>query len=309
LARQLDGEDSVKAYWTPARLKNLTNGKKWLLTPESAPDLLLAIGLMRDDGIISRDHVKKLAQVNHMVSLLRPQLEDLKARHKPIRVFDACCGTSYLSLAIAYICNSIWDHPCLVLGLDLNEKVIATSKYRAERLGLEAVTRFVAGKVGSIPLAELFEEEFQSSGRPHLVVSLHACDQASDYAIAAALRAEADVIALAPCCHAELARVWQSLSDREHPLAPIFQTGNIRREIASHMTDMLRILQIRGKGYEVTATEFVASEHTPKNRMILAERRGRYHTPSIRDYERLVREIGGKELILADLLRDVGQDA
>ncbi len=296
----------IKTYWTPDRLKNLTNGKNWLVTPESAPDLLTAIGLMRSDGVISRDHVRKLAQVNHMVSLIRPQLEELRTRHSVVRVFDACCGTSYLSLTVAYILQKVWKHPSLVLGLDMNPKVIATSEHRAKELGLDQVIKFVTGKVGESPIADLFGKEFgeESAGRPHLLISLHACDQASDYAIAAGVKAEADILALAPCCHGELSRIWQNLPKGDSPLTPVFQTPNVRREVAAHLTDMLRMLLVRSRGYEVTATEFVPSEHTPKNRLILAERRGKYHTPSLVAYEKLADEINGKGIALERLLKE-----
>ena len=137
--------------------------------------------------------------------------------------------------------------------------------------------------------------------RPHAVVALHACDTATDDAAAQGIKLKADFIAVAPCCQAELARKWKEFADTGavSPLKAAFHNPHLRREIAAHMTDLARVLILRGHGYEVTTTEFTMSHATPKNTLIMATRRGNYHKESQSEYAEFVRHLGGAEISLA----------
>jgi len=306
-----DQEFTAKAqtYWTDERTIKVTGGRKWLLLPKEAPHLLRVMGLLNADASMSADSLRKFSQVNHMLTLLRPHLEDMATRHPCVTVLDACCGTSFLSLIVTWFYKERLKHPCRVIGIDFNEKVIAASRERAARVGYEDDLKFAAGDLAAIDWPSLFEELFsESPTRPHVAVALHACDTASDHALALGIRLAADVMAVAPCCQGELARRWKSTEQRPgHPFAPIHSSPHFRRALAADLTDVFRTLLTRSRGYEVTPTEFVPSSHTPKNRLLLCVRRGRYLEAAAKEYEQLKNAVGGEGITLEDLLTNQGQ--
>jgi SAM-dependent methyltransferase len=299
----------AKAHWTKEQTTKLIGDKKYPILPGEAPELLRAMGLLNNDASMSADSVRKYQQVNHMLILLLPALEDLAKRHERVFVLDACCGSSFIALAVAWLLIEKWKKPCCVIGIDLNEAVIAKSRERANQLGWGESVRFVAGKVEagawSAALAEQFPElaAAEKPPRPHLLCALHACDTATDYALALGVAVQTDHMAVAPCCQAELAAQWSKLPVCDNPLLPVFQSPNLRRDIAASMTDALRMLLVRSKGYEVTATEFVPSAHTPKNRLLVCTRRGKFHKESQAQYAALKQSLGDATITLEGLLR------
>ncbi len=314
---QLDSEFAAKAahHWTKDREAKVTGGKDWLIKPSESAEVLRAIGLLNADASMAADSVRKFSQINHMLTLLRPVLEDLLARHKQLRVVDACCGTSYLSLLLAWLLRRKWHKDAQIIGIDANAKVIETSQKRAQALGLDDVLRFTTARVGDKPWESIYSELFSVSTdgdgslkvpRPHLVISLHACDTATDHAMAFAVHAKADAMAFAPCCHAELARKWKEVAEAktQHPFSPIFQSPNIRRETAAHFTDAMRMLLLRSRGYEVTATEFVPAAHTVKNRLLLCQRRGQFLKSAGAEFQAMKTALLNTGIALEDLIAD-----
>ncbi len=291
-------EQKIKAHWTKDRLKKLLGGKSWLIKPDGDWQLLQAIGLMSPDGAINHDQLRKLSQINHMVQLLRPSLEDLRQRHTVVNIVDAACGTSALTLTLAWLFKHRWNHQAKIVGVDQNPKVIETSEKRAAAAGLSGETTWVISSLG-----ELQNQKQLPDQRPHLLISLHACDKATDQALWYGLQSKADVIAVAPCCHRELAAYWKVNVSKwpDHPMRVVMNNPQLRHETASHLTDALRVSQVRSLGYEVTTTEFVPSEHTPKNRLILCQRRGLYHKPSQQDFVDLKGALGNPVLELERL--------
>ncbi len=305
----MDQEFAIKcrSWWTPERLQKITGGKNLLLTPPRAPELLRVMGLLNQDGSMSSDNVSKFLQINHMLQLMLPSLEDLRQRFKVVRVFDAGCGNSFLTLLVAWLFRSHWQKECEIIGVDLNTKVIQQSLQRAKTLGYDEFLKFAVAPIADTTWNEVYRSGFQTPEseeipRPHLVTALHACDVATDYALSAAIHRKADVIAVAPCCQAELAQKWKGLPASDHPFHPIFATPNLRREIAAQCTDTFRLLLCRAHGYEVTATEFVPASHTPKNRLMLCVRRGNYLRRAADEYERLKEALGGCAIKLETLL-------
>lgn len=305
-----DFRQKALAHWTPDREAKVTGGRRWPLLPSEAPELLRVLSLLNADGTMSADAMRKFSQVNHMVTLLLPVIEDLMARHKVLRIFDAGCGTSALTLILAWFLKVKKQHPCRLVGMDQSAAVIATSSKRAQALGLEDILRFKVGQLHPSTTLGLFAETFPEDPperkpfRPHLLLGLHACDTATDMALAMGIIGQVDAMAIAPCCHGELARLWKSVNDPAHPFAPVFAAPHIRRETAAHLTDALRMALVRGRGYEVTATEFVPSVHTPKNRLLLAVRRGQFHKDSLEQHERLKGAIGDVTLALEKTLKE-----
>ena len=212
----------------------------------------------------------KYRQVQHYVELLRPLPLWERGR---IRAIDAGCGKASMSLALIAYGREVGTRVDLV-GLDANPSVVETVRGIAERLGYDEAT-FEATTI----------EAYQDDEPVDLLVSLHACDTATDEAIAAGLRLGAESIVVAPCCHRDLARQIRSGSKDA-----VLRHGLLLGRQADIVTDALRATALEALGYRVDVIEFVAAEHTAKNVMIRAvrapspqrERRAR------REYEELV---------------------
>jgi SAM-dependent methyltransferase len=281
-------EARARAHWTAARTQELTRGKDLAVLPGEAPVLLRALGLLAMDGSLPPQQVRKYLQINHMVKLLRPSLEALGARHEVVRLLDAGCGRSYLTLALAWCAREKWGHRLEVLGVDRNPELIAECERRTAVAELSEVVTFLAAPLEAVAGREV-----------HGVFALHACDTATCDAIALGVAAGAELIAVAPCCHAELARAWAALAEQPGAFAPVWRAPHLRRELAVHLTDTLRTLLLRSAGYEVTAMEFIGSEHTKKNTLLRATLRGPPDPTARAEYDALVAATGGCGLALA----------
>jgi SAM-dependent methyltransferase len=210
---------------------------------------------------ISRD---KERQVQHYVELLRPlPLWDRDV----IRVVDAGCGKAYMSLALVAYGREVGTRVELV-GLDTNPQVIETVRRIADGLGYDEA-RFEASAI----------EEYESGEPIDMLVSLHACDTATDEAIAAGVRLGAEAIVVAPCCHHELAAQIAGRKDA------LLRHGLLLGRQADLVTDALRAAALEMLGYRVDVIEFVSAEHTAKNLMLRAER-----APSVSRAERATAE-------------------
>ncbi|KAB8028613.1 class I SAM-dependent methyltransferase [Fluviispira multicolorata] len=284
----------AQKWWTPERLKKLMGEKNYIITPISAPKLLRSLGLLNSDASMSPDSIKKFIQINHMFNLLEEHFVELIKRHKTVRILDAGCGKSYLTFLLAWCFKEKWQHPVEIIGVDTNTKLISECKQRAQNLGLDSILKF--------EIASLFTYKWDLEKRPNAVIALHACDTATDMALALAVKEKADFIAVAPCCQAELARKWKE-NNSNHPFSPVFHTPQVRREVAAQFTDMLRICLTRANGYEVTATEFVPSSHTPKNRLMTCVRRGNKLESAEKEFNAMKDHLGGASIILEELLQ------
>lgn len=249
-----------------SRAKKATGGKTRPIDPSKSAQFLRVIGLMNADGSLSTRHAKKYKQVNHFVEVCRPAWERLQAHRKvtaedPLRVLDLGCGNSYLTFVLAEALR-LESLPVAIHGVDVREDVIERSRARAEELGWPHLS-FEVGRIA----------DASSKASPDIVIALHACDTATDEALALAIKRSASVILAAPCCQAELAAQLGESRDRDAPKSAILEHGLLRRDYASTLTDALRIDVLDACGYKVDAVEFVASEHTPKNLLIRAHRR------------------------------------
>ena len=281
----------ARAHWTDERTAELARGKSLILPPADAAPLLRALGLLRADATMPPDRVRKFFQVNHMVALLGPALRELRAKHDVIRLIDAGCGRSYLTLILAWVARHSWKHRLEVLGVDRDAAIIDECRRRTALCELDDVVRFETGLVESLG-------EYDAHG----VIALHACDTATCDAIALGVARGVDVIAVAPCCQAELARAWAALGEAgvQGAFAPVWSAPHLRRETAALVTDTMRVLLLRAAGYDVTAMEFVPAEHTRKNTLIRAIRRASPDVGARAEYEALVAATGGAGLALAD---------
>jgi hypothetical protein len=280
--------ERARAHWTAERTAELTGGKRLAITPAEAPLLLRALGLLDGDAAMPPARVRKFLQINHLVRLVEPAFAELR-RHDTIRVLDAGCGRSYLTLLLAWLARERWNHRLEVLGVE-NVDVIEECRRRTEIAELSEVAHFETAELARAAVGEV-----------HVVISLHACDTATCDAIAIGARLRAELIAVAPCCQAELARGWAALAEHgaAGAFAPIWKAPHLRREIAAHVTDAMRTLLLRAAGYTVTACELVAEGHSPKNTLLRAIR-GVPDSTARAEYDRLVAATGGVGLALGD---------
>lgn len=302
-----DVESRARAYWTPERTRGLFGDKQLLFPPAEYGPLLRAMSLIKRDASMQPESVRKYAQICHMVAVIEPQLRDLAASFPVVRVLDLACGNSYLTLTMASSMTRRLHHPAQILGVDRNARIIAACRERARRLGLGPMLRFEAAMIDAVDVEAVWKRSFGEvppEPRVHLLVALHACDTATDDAIAMGLSLQVPAMAIVPCCQAELARRWSEMaaSHDSGPLAPIWSWPHLRREVGATMTDALRSLLLRGCGYDTTPIEFVPSSHTPKNTMIRASARLQPGPDAFRDYLALRASLGGVRLRLEELL-------
>jgi SAM-dependent methyltransferase len=302
---------AAERHWTPERTREVAGDKGLAILPGEAPLLLRALGLLHRDATMPPPQVRKFLQINHMVGLLAQAIDELAARHPSVRLLDAGCGRSYLTLLVAWVARK-QGRRLAVLGVDRDSDVIAECRRRTELAELDDNVRFEAARLDELDIRAAWQRAFGEDGEVHGVFALHACDTATCDAIALGVRARADLIAVAPCCQAELARAWSALDDGAGAFAPVHRAPHLRRELAAHVTDAMRVLLLRAAGYAATPMEFIADAHTKKNTLIRAvraapDRSGRQEPakpdPQARaEYDALVAATGGRGIALADRL-------
>lgn len=251
---------------------------------EHSVPLLKALHILTREGALNADSRRKLTQVLHLTQLLRPALETLlKAADEPV-LADVGAGKSYLG----FILYDLVFGPAgrgRVVGVEAREALVESSHALAAASGFERM-QFIAA-----PIAQATIE----GGRADMVTALHACDTATDDAIRFALRHEAKVIALVPCCQAEVARL---LEGEGGPLRQLWRHPIQRREFGAHVTNVIRGLVLEAHGYKVRVTEFTGLEHSMKNELILAERHQRSNAQARGELDRLIGQLGVKPALL-----------
>jgi SAM-dependent methyltransferase len=302
-----DFDARARAFWTQDRTRGLLGSKTLILPPVDYGPLLRAMGLLKADASMSPEAVRKYMQVSHMLTLLEPQLRDLAQAFPVVRVLDLACGNSYLTLTIATSLKHRIRCPAQVLGVDRNERLISACRQRAQRLSLDDFLRFEPSVLDALNLQQAWQRAFGTPSEippVHLLIALHACDTATDDALALAIAMRVPALAVVPCCQAQLAQGWSELAARgtAGALAPIWQWPHLRREAAATMTDALRVLLLRGCGYEAAPIEFVPSSHTPKNTMLRANRAAEGSPANFSDYVALREALGGVRIRLELLL-------
>jgi hypothetical protein len=199
--------------------------------------------------------------VNHLVQLLRPSLDDIQNRFSSPVLVDAGSGSSYLSFILYELFLKPWGKGELWC-VDSRPELTARAQERAQKLGFSRI-RFQT--------ADLAHARYPD--RVHLLTALHACDTATDDAILAAVKHEADHVALVPCCQAEVAEQLKENRNRTtDAIGALFDHPWHRREFGSHLTNVIRVLFLESQGYQVTVTELTGWEHSLKNELILGRR-------------------------------------
>ena len=249
--RELDEAASPEAH---NRVKNVP-------LPEGRADRLLEVmGIMTSDGRVRPTMRAKYTQINEFLKQLLHVLDDAGLRNlgRDLEILDCGCGSSYLTLAVHHYLNDVLAIPARITGVDVNEEVIAKSIEKKERLGAEAL-QFECGRIRGLQT------------RPDIVLALHACDTATDEAIATAIRGEAKLLLFVPCCHHNLNADLRAEGPSD-VLRPLLRHGILRERTADLVTDAFRALALRIMGYRTDVVEFTTTEHTARNLMIRAIR-------------------------------------
>jgi len=254
---------------------------------ESDP-LFAALGMTAPDGTIKPSRMAKFRQVQDLLNLLDPVVDEAVARgpaaalssEHPLRVVDLGCGNAYLTFAAFRYLTEVKQVPTRVIGVDVKAAARAHNVDVASTLEVSEHLDFLDGEIGT----------FEVSERPDVVLALHACDTATDDALARAVTWEAPVIIAAPCCHHDIQR--QVAESR--PPAPyrlVTRHGILRERLSDVLTDALRAAVLRLVGYRVEVMEFVDSRHTPRNALIRAVRTGApADRATLDDYHALCRQ-------------------
>jgi hypothetical protein len=239
------------------------------IRPGQSIELLKALHILTRDGRLNQDSRRKLKQVYHLYQFIEPLLQQIKEDQGHIRLVDCGAGKSYLGFILYDLFFKSLAPGSQVVGIESRHELVLKSRELASRLGFDAMS-FLNLRVDE---AISNTAGLGLSAGADIVTALHACDTATDEAIRFALSAKARFIVLAPCCQAEVAAVLRknkTPSQFGKPLAAIWRHSLHTREFGSHITNVLRCLQLESHGYQVTVTELVGWEHSMKNELIIA---------------------------------------
>lgn len=253
------------------QLQKHNRTKSYLLEEGEPIPFLVALGIMSKSGKVLPQKYDKFKQINRFVEMVDDVADSLpKAAEKKLKVVDFGCGKAYLTFALYHYLHFIKGYELEMIGLDLKSEVIEQCRSLALALNYSGL-EFIVGDAKDCPL----------KSKVDLVISLHACNTATDIALEKGVEWEAEVILSVPCCQHEL--YDQVKSD---DLESLLRHGILRERFASLVTDAVRADLLEAMGYQVQVIEFIDSEHTPKNLMIRAVRAKK---PSKRGYERYLR--------------------
>lgn len=261
--------------------------KKYILEEGIVVPFLQDLGVMTQDGKIVRTKMDKFRQINRFLEFVEDILPQLD-KDRELTLLDFGCGKSYLTFAMYYYLHELKGYDIRIIGLDLKTDVILHCNELAKKYGYEKLT-FLVGDIA----------DYEGVDQVDMVVTLHACDTATDYALVKAVGWNAKVILSVPCCQhevnkqlekqrnlhlgkmkskTEVMEVSEMLGDQlasmEEVLGPIMDYGLLRERFAALVTDGLRAKRLESEGYETQVLEFIDMEHTPKNILLRAVKKG-----------------------------------
>ena len=232
--------------------------KKYILEEGVKVPFLYDLGVQTADGKIVKSRFDKFRQINRFLEFIEDILPQL-AKDKEVTILDFGCGKSYLTFAMYYYLHELKGYDIRIIGLDLKKDVIRLCNELSEKYGYEKL-KFLEGNIA----------DYTGVDEVDMVVTLHACDTATDFALAKAVGWKAKVILSVPCCQHELNGQIQN-----DMLAPVLKYGLIKERMAALITDALRAEYLEGEGYDAQILEFIDMEHTPKNILIRAVKTGK----------------------------------
>lgn len=244
----------------PVKMMSLQHNRKkrYILEEGTAVPFLVDLGVMTENGTIVSSRFDKFRQINRFLEFVEDVLPELP-EDRELTILDFGCGKSYLTFAMYYYLHILKQFDIRIIGLDLKTEVIRHCNELARGYGYEKLI-FLEGNIA----------EYTGVDTVDMVVTLHACDTATDYALAKAVEWNAKVILSVPCCQHEVNKQIAS-----EVLAPVLEYGLIKERVAALITDALRAQYLEREGYRTQILEFINMEHTPKNILIRAVKRGK----------------------------------
>ena len=225
--------------------------KQYIIEEGTAVPFMIDLGVMTESGKIIRTRYDKYRQINRFLEFIEDILPELPT-DRTVHIIDFGCGKSYLTFAMYYYLKVLKHYDIRITGLDLKQKVIEDCQALADRYGYDGL-QFLCGDIA----------DYNGTDEVDMVVTLHACDTATDYALYKAVKWHASVILSVPCCQHELNRKMQC-----ETLSGAFQYGLIKERTAALMTDAMRGQLLEMKGYKTQLLDFIDMENTPKNILI-----------------------------------------
>ncbi|MBQ3463515.1 MAG: SAM-dependent methyltransferase [Clostridia bacterium] len=260
-------EDAVEAA---PQTSVVQTGREYVVNPALAKELLTEIGILAKNGKIKNDKIRKYNQIDYFVELMGGVLKEIGERDEYV-ILDAACGKSYLSFVLNFYMREILKKKCRFIGVDYSKTVIDASKRMAKNLGYNNM--------------EFIQEDLTTwtpNVRPDIVVSLHACDTATDMALGLGIRSQSRAIVSVPCCHKDILKQYSY-----EPFEPIMKYGILKARLADTLTDGRRAAYLESVGYKVSMIEYISPLETPKNIMIRAVYTGKKSAKAKEDYENL----------------------
>lgn len=242
-----------------------TNNKKKKYILNGDEDFLKKLGISDESGRIRDKMQAKYRQINKFLENIETILEKLP--NDNINIYDLCCGKSYLSFAVFHYFTNILGKSTNMVCIDLKSDVIEYCSNVAKRLGFDKM-EFICMDIN----------EYQMQNRPHLVISLHACDIATDIVLNKASQNGADVILSTPCCHHELNHTLNC-----EVLEFVSRHSMLKQKMCDALTDALRLMKLESEGYKVDALELIDPEDTPKNILLRAIRKKSFDSEKAKD--------------------------
>ena len=261
------------------------------ILPEQSIELLKALHILTRDGKLNQDSRRKLKQVYHLYQFISPLLNELLEEDRDIQLADHGAGKSYLGF-ILYDLFFKFQTKGHIYGIETRSELVEKSVDLAKKLTFDRMS-FLNLSV---------EQAIYDTALPSpidIVTALHACDTATDDAIRFALHKNARFIVLVPCCQAEVATLLRrnkNASFSKTPLSELWRHPIHTREFGSHLTNVLRCLQLEANGYQVTVTELVGWEHAVKNELIVARKSGQKRNNANERLAAILQELNLDEL-------------
>ena len=262
------------------------------IRPGQSIELLKELHILTRDGKLNQDSRRKLKQVYHLYQFIEPLLKEIRQDRHEIRLVDHGAGKSYLGFILYDLFFKTLNDASHIYGIETRHELVRKSQELAARLkfpGMTFLNLSVAESIQSDALPE----------RIDIATALHACDTATDDAIHFALKKQARFIVLVPCCQAEVAAVLRRNKAKalaKDALSEIWRHPLHTREFGSHITNVLRCLQLEAHGYQVTVTELVGWEHSMKNELIIASRKDLPHQRPADRLNELLQILGLEEM-------------
>jgi SAM-dependent methyltransferase len=244
-----------KAQKNPNKQADMNHNRKkqYILEEGTMVPFLRDLGVMTEEGKIVRTKFDKFRQINRFLEFIEDILPQLD-KGREVTILDFGCGKSYLTFAMYYYLHELKQYDIRIIGLDLKSEVIRRCNELSVKYGYEKLT-FLEGDIA----------DYEGVDQVDMVVTLHACDTATDYALAKAVGWHAKVILSVPCCQHEINGQIEN-----DVLKPILKHGLLKERFSAIVTDALRAEYLEREGYEVQVLEFIDMEHTPKNILIRA---------------------------------------